>query len=91
MRNSELNVERSVSLERIAENSDSMTSETLGGRGSEREFKVRRKRMSCSRVVGLKASIERAARRQRSARRYFSSSMIRRHEMNVGAIAYFVE
>lgn len=67
-----------MSLGRILESSDSITSETLGDRGSEREFRAKRRRTSCSWTVGFEESIERAVRRQRRASRYFSSGNVRK-------------
>jgi len=53
-------------------NSEVMTSEILGGRGEDRESRVRRKRMTCEWRVGSDGSMEWAARRHRKARMYFS-------------------
>lgn len=57
-------------------NSEVMTSEILGGRGEDRESRVRQKRMICEWRVGSEGSMEWAARRHRKARAYFSGHSV---------------
>ena len=65
-----------------------MTSNTFRFRGSDRELRARRNRMSCSCVVGFDLSIDQAASRQRRARRCFSVNGSQNIVVNVATFRY---